>query len=168
MVTSDSAGSIRGKRRFSEFQKSLGVARNILAARLKKLVRHGVFDLVPASDGRVFHEYALTDRGRGLYVVLMALRQWGESCLYGHDGPKYRFVDVQKGEPVRPLELRARDGRLLTPEDIKIVAISEIARLPAELVRKANVAACVVGVAFLNYTGGKTLRHVVVDISTII
>src|ERR1700754_683689 len=72
-----------GKRRFGEFQKELGVARNILTVRLKKMVGLGIFDLVPASDGTAFHEYALTEKGRGLYIVLAALRQWGESCLYG-------------------------------------------------------------------------------------
>ena len=52
-----------GKRRFSEFQKSLGVARNILAVRLKKLVALDIFEQAPASDGSAFHEYVLTDKG---------------------------------------------------------------------------------------------------------
>ena len=71
-----------GRRRFGEFQKSLGLARNILAARLRKLVDHGVLKLVPASDGSAYQEYVLTEKGRGLDVVLIALRQWGESFLY--------------------------------------------------------------------------------------
>jgi DNA-binding HxlR family transcriptional regulator len=112
-----------GKRRFSEFQKSLGVARNILTARLKKLVAHGVFEQVPASDGSAFHEYALTERGRGLYIVLMALRQWGETCLYGDDGPKYQFVDAKSGKPIKRLELRSHNGKLLQPEDVRIVPL---------------------------------------------
>ena len=93
-----------GTRRFSDFQKSLGVARNILAARLKKLVALGVFDLVPAADGSAFQEYALTERGRGLYIVILALRQWGESSLFGDEGPKTRLVDIRSGKPIRPLE----------------------------------------------------------------
>src|SRR6059058_2595620 len=72
-----------GRRRFCEFQRSLGTARNILAARLRKLVAHGVLDAVPASDGGAFREYVLTERGRGLYLVLVALRQWGERHLCG-------------------------------------------------------------------------------------
>src|SRR5687767_1347879 len=68
--------AFRGKCRFSEFQRSLDIARNILAARLRKLVAHGIFDLVPASDGSAFQEYALTEKGRGLFIVLVALRQW--------------------------------------------------------------------------------------------
>lgn len=114
-----------GKRRFSEFQRSLGMARNILTTRLKKLVGHGVFELVPAADGSAFQEYALTERGRQLYIVLMALRQWGESCLYGDDGPTYAFVDAATGRPVQKLELRSHDGRLLRPEDVQIVPIDD-------------------------------------------
>ena len=68
-----------GKRRFGEFEKSLGVAKNILTVRLRKLVEHGILEQVPV-EGSAHHEYALTDKGRGLYLVLMALRQWGEGC----------------------------------------------------------------------------------------
>lgn len=115
-----------GTRRFSDFQKSLGVARNILAARLKKLVALGVFDLVPAADGSAFQEYALTERGRGLYIVILALRQWGESSLFGDEGPKTRLVDIRSGKPIRPLELRSHAGRLLQPEDIRVEPIEEV------------------------------------------
>ena len=59
-----------GKRRFGEFEKSLGVAKNILTVRLKKLVADGVLELVPASDGSAFKEYALTGRGLGLLPVI--------------------------------------------------------------------------------------------------
>ena len=68
-----------GDRRFGEFEKSLGVAKNILTVRLRKLVALGVLEQVPI-DGSAHHEYALTQKGRGLYLVLMALKQWGEGC----------------------------------------------------------------------------------------
>src|SRR5262249_26085562 len=57
-----------GKKRFGKFQKSLGVAKNILTVRLKKLVADGVLELVSASDGSAFKEYALTEKGRGLLL----------------------------------------------------------------------------------------------------
>jgi len=71
-----------GVRRFSDFQKSLGLAKNVLSARLKKLVASGVMEQVPASDGSAYREYALTEKGRDLLPVLVALRQWGESYLF--------------------------------------------------------------------------------------
>ena len=111
-----------GASRFGEFRASLGVATNILTARLRKLVAHGVLEVVPAADGSAYPEYALTVKGRGLYLVLAALRQWGEGCLFDRGQPGSRLVDRARGEPVRPLELRAADGRVLGPEDVRVAA----------------------------------------------
>lgn len=102
-----------GVRRFGEFQKSLGVAKNILTVRLKKLVADGVMALVPASDGSAYQEYVLTDKGRGLFLVIAALGQW--SC----SGHEFRLVDREKGQAVR-LELRAEDGRTLGADDVQL------------------------------------------------
>lgn len=54
-----------GIRRFGEFQRNLGMAKNILSARLRTLVEHGVLEVIPASDGSAYQEYVLTDKGRG-------------------------------------------------------------------------------------------------------
>jgi DNA-binding HxlR family transcriptional regulator len=107
-----------GKRRFGEFQRSLGLAKNILCARLQKLVAHGVLEAVPASDGSTYREYALTEKGRGLYLVLVALRQWGERFLFKKGELDLLLVDRKSGRPVKPLELRSQDGRLLGPADL--------------------------------------------------
>lgn len=107
-----------GKRRFGEFQKSLGVAKNILTVRLKKLVDVGIFEMVPASDGSAFKEYVLTEKGKKLFLVVMALRQWGEEC----SGVQEKvLVDRLHGRPVRPLAMIAEDGRALTLEDVELV-----------------------------------------------
>src|SRR5436309_707616 len=90
-----------GKRRFGEFQTSLGLAKNILCARLRKLVAHEILAVVPASDGSAYQEYALTEKGRSLYLVLVALRQWGESCLFKERELDLLLVDRQSGQPVR-------------------------------------------------------------------
>ena len=110
-----------GKRRFGEFQTSLGLAKNILCARLRKLVAHGILKAVPASDGSAYQEYALTEKGRGLYIVLVALRQWGESCLFEKGELNLLLVDRKSGQPVKALELRSQDGRLLGPADLRAV-----------------------------------------------
>src|SRR6266404_4072080 len=106
-----------GKRRFGEFQTSLGLAKNILCMRLRKLVAHGILKVVPASDGSAYQEYALTEKGRGLYLVLVALRQWGESFLFKEGEVDLLLVDRESGRPVKPLELRSQNGRLLGPAD---------------------------------------------------
>jgi DNA-binding HxlR family transcriptional regulator len=109
-----------GKRRFVEFERSLGVAKNILTVRLRKLVSLGVLEQVPAAEG-AHHEYVLTEKGRGLYLVLMAIRQWGEGCS-GH--ADYALVDRRDRKPVRPLAFHAHDGRELGPDDMELVPVS--------------------------------------------
>lgn len=114
-----------GKRRFGEFHKSLGLAKNILCTRLQKLVSHGVLEAVPASDGSAYHEYVLTEKGRQLYIVLVALRQWGENCLFEERELDLLLVDRETGRPVKPLELRSQDGRLLGPADFRTVSTAD-------------------------------------------
>lgn len=111
-----------GKRRFSEFQKSLGLAKNILCARLRKLVSHGIFKLRPASDGSAYQEYTLTEKGRSLYIVLVALRQWGESNLFKKGELDLELVVRKTGKPVKLLELRSQTGHLLGPADLRTVS----------------------------------------------
>src|SRR6188768_1957095 len=67
-----------GVRRFGEFQSNLGMAKNILATRLRSLLDHGILTTAPASDGSAYQEYVLTPKGRGTFPVLVALRQWTE------------------------------------------------------------------------------------------
>jgi DNA-binding HxlR family transcriptional regulator len=114
--------ALAGRRRFGEFVESLGIARNILTDRIKKLVTLGVMEQVPAADGSPYHEYTLTEKGRGLFLVLMAIRQWGEGC--GGDSP-YVLVDRRDRKPVRPLAFHAHDGRELAPGDMELVPAAE-------------------------------------------
>lgn len=109
-----------GSRRFGEFQKSLGLAKNILSARLRNLVAHGIMDMVPATDGGPYQEYELTEKGRGLFLVLAALRQWGEDFFFAPEEAHVLLIDRKSGLPVRRLELRARDGRILGPTDTAV------------------------------------------------
>jgi DNA-binding HxlR family transcriptional regulator len=109
-----------GLRRFGEFQKSLGLAKNILAARLKALVANEILEAVPAADGSAYKDYVLTAKGRDLFPVLVALRQWGEKHQFPGETCKVELLDREKGAPVRMLELRAADGRLLDAADTTI------------------------------------------------
>lgn len=106
-----------GLSRFGEFQKSLGLAKNILSARLKNLVEHDILETVPASDGSAYQEYILTEKGRGLFPLLVALRQWGEDYFFDPQETHVQLVDRRSGKPVRRLELRSQDGRLLEAKD---------------------------------------------------
>jgi DNA-binding HxlR family transcriptional regulator len=106
-----------GLRRFGEFQNKLGMAKNILSARLRSLVDHGILTTAPASDGSPYEEYVLTPKGRGVFPVLVALRQWSEEFDDSPSEIATILVDREKGRPVKKLELRAEDGRRLTQAD---------------------------------------------------
>jgi DNA-binding HxlR family transcriptional regulator len=110
--------ALMGKRRFGEFQQSLGAARNILAARLKKLVACGILERTAAAGG-ARHEYVLTDQGRELGMVLLALRLWGAKWRFAaHE--REVLVDRASGEAIG-LELRTRAGRRVRPADLALL-----------------------------------------------
>jgi DNA-binding HxlR family transcriptional regulator len=106
-----------GRRRFGEFQKSLGLAKNILAQRLRKLVDEGILATAPASDGSAYQEYVLTRKGRAIHPILIALRQWTEESDEAPETIATILVDREKGRPVRKLALYSEDGRLLDIAD---------------------------------------------------
>ena len=116
-----------GSCRFGEFQKNLGLAKNILAVRLRNLVAHGIMRSVPASDGSPYQEYVLTEKGRGLFPVLVALRQWGEEFFFEPDEAHVSLIDRKQGLPVKKIELRSQDGRKLRPEDTVVRLLPDMA-----------------------------------------
>lgn len=94
--------AFRGRTRFSDFRDALGVARDILAARLTVLVDNGVMAKRAYRDenSREREEYVLTDAGRDLRPVLAALTEWGDTHRRLPEGPTARFVDASTGAPV--------------------------------------------------------------------
>jgi len=110
--------ALGGPQRFGELQKSLGMAKNILAARLRKLVEAGILEAVPISSGEPSGGYRLTEKGGQLYIVLAALWQWGERFVAPPSGGRLQVVDRQTMQPLAPLELLNRNGRRLGPEDL--------------------------------------------------
>ncbi|MGN4049173.1 winged helix-turn-helix transcriptional regulator [Pseudomonas sp. SM4] len=110
--------ALEGIRRFSDFQKNLDIAKNMLSARLKGLVEQGILQTVPAADGGAHKEYVLTERGKALQTVIVALSQWGGEFMYAPGEPGSVMVDAQHRQPLRKLELMAEDGRVLAPQDV--------------------------------------------------
>jgi DNA-binding HxlR family transcriptional regulator len=109
--------ALLGARRFGEFQRSLGLAKNILTVRLRTLVDQGILKMAPASDGSAYQEYVPTPKGRGVFPILVALRQWSEEFDERPEQIATILVDRKNGRPVRRLELHSQDGRLLTSAD---------------------------------------------------
>ena len=108
-----------GIRRFGQFQRDLGIARNILATRLNRLVDEGILERRPTDDSR--NEYVLTDKGLALQPVLLAMTHWGDRYKPNPKGDRVVFVEKTTGKPIAPMDVRSHDGRTLGPREIKAV-----------------------------------------------
>jgi len=92
-----------GNKTFEQFQANLGIATNILSARLKKLVQNGIFErLKNKDDGRRF-SYKLTLKGFDLYPIILALMNWGDRWLAGKEGPPLLLYHKNCGHRLEPV-----------------------------------------------------------------
>jgi DNA-binding HxlR family transcriptional regulator len=111
-----------GTRRFDDFQHYIGVAPNILSARLKKLVKAGIMKRVRLPDHRGRFEYLLTDKGRDFFPAYLALKRWGDAWLAESAGPQVVFRDRATGRPIELPQLLTAQGAPLQVEDTEVVA----------------------------------------------
>jgi DNA-binding HxlR family transcriptional regulator len=114
-----------GVRRFSEFERRLGMAKNILTTRLRGLVEAGVLKVVPASDGSAYSEYELTQKGKDLLPTLVALRQWGEKYMFGNRDEHSTIFDRRNHKPLEKIKVRSADGRELGVDDVELLMPEE-------------------------------------------
>jgi len=124
-------GLFNGLHHFEEFQSELGIARNILANRLARLVDHGILQRAPCADDRRKVEYQLTDKGFALLPTMVALRQWGERWETGVPASPI-LVDARDMQPVRPVQVLSHDGRALDKGDLHWALPEDIAAQAAE------------------------------------
>ena len=109
--------AFNGLHHFEEFQSELGIARNILANRLGRLVEHGILTRDAMIKDRRKIQYQLTEKGAALLPAMLALRQWGERWETGFRASPV-LVDARDRRPIGPIEVRSWDGRVLTKRDL--------------------------------------------------
>jgi DNA-binding HxlR family transcriptional regulator len=110
-------GSFNGLHHFEEFQSELGIARNILANRLSRLVGHGILERRTVEADRRKIEYRLTEKGYALLPTMVALRQWGERWETGVPATPI-LVDARDQRPIAPVTVLSHDGRALGKGDL--------------------------------------------------
>lgn len=113
--------ALMGKSRFSEFRE-LGVAPDVLSARLSELVAAGILEVVDYQQAgdRTRSRYVLTDAGHDLIPVLAAIGQWGHIHLARPDSSDYRFIEADSGDPVG-VGFRRKDGSAVATSDVTLV-----------------------------------------------
>ncbi|NKY89227.1 winged helix-turn-helix transcriptional regulator [Nocardia veterana] len=112
-----------GTTRFDDFERILGLSRNVLTQRLARLVAEGMLEKVRYQDRPVRFEYRLTEKGRDFFPVLTAMMRWGDRWLAPEAGPPVvihhetcghdthaEVVCAQCGEPLRHGEVSSRLG----------------------------------------------------------
>ena len=108
--------ALHGYTRFDQFQKSLGIAPTMLTRRLDALVEAGLLQRHRYSERPPRDEYLLTERGRDLRPVLLALMAWGNRH-FAPEGASVLLVDARTGAPADPIMVDRVTGRPITQAD---------------------------------------------------
>lgn len=107
-----------GAKRFVQFERSLGIARNILTTRLNRLVEEGLMEKRISAETN-HPEYVLTEAGRDLEPVLLAITHWGDKYRPNPKGLRLIFSDKESGVPILPMHAITEDGKSLKPGDLQ-------------------------------------------------
>ncbi|MGO4174401.1 winged helix-turn-helix transcriptional regulator [Bosea sp. TAF32] len=113
--------ALQGFTRFDEFQRSLGIAPNMLARRLKHLTEAGLFERRLYSERPQRYEYVLTGRGRDFFPVVAALVAFGNRHL-APEGEALLLTDRESGRPVVPGFADAQTAQPVSPDNVTVIA----------------------------------------------
>ena len=124
--------AFNGLHHFEEFQSELGIARNILANRLGRLVEHGILQREAMPEDRRKIQYSLTEKGAALLPTMIALRQWGER--WETFVPAFpTLVDARDRRPIAEVAVHAHDGRVLRKTDLIWALPQDVAADPDQM-----------------------------------
>lgn len=105
-----------GATRFDEFERNLGIAPNILSARLRSLTEHGVLEKLPQAGG-----YRITEKGRDFFPAFLALKRWGDRWMTDERGPLIVLEERNTGREVTAPPVLASNGQPLMPEQVRVL-----------------------------------------------
>lgn len=106
-----------GISRFDAIQRNLGLSRKVLAQRLRLLVEHGVVSRAAYQDAPVRHDYRLTDKGKDLAAVLIAMQRFGDKWVFGPERAPVVWRHLSCGQQSEPLLCCDRCGQPVGPDD---------------------------------------------------
>jgi DNA-binding HxlR family transcriptional regulator len=115
-----------GVRRFEDFQRDLGIARNILSDRLNRLVAEEVLERRRYSSRPERFEYRLTPKGHDLYPVLLFLQQWGDRWIAGGEGPPRRLIHDECGKETTAVAACIHCGGAVTARSVKAEPLPDV------------------------------------------
>ncbi|MEM9279322.1 MAG: helix-turn-helix domain-containing protein [Pseudomonadota bacterium] len=110
--------AMMGARRFKHFEESLGIAKNTLTSRLAQLVEGGILEKMVPPDGSKHEEYGLTEKGRELAPVMIALAQWGDKWVAHEKGPSTEIIVADTGMKLPRIWPRKENGEIMELSEI--------------------------------------------------
>jgi DNA-binding HxlR family transcriptional regulator len=129
---------LNSHRRFGEIQASLGIARNVLSARLQGLLDEDILERRAYQESPPRHEYFLTEKGLDLWPALIALMHWGDRYSAGPEGPPRLIVHKECGGEVNDRGICEACGEVLHARDARQIpgpglaaAIADAGQAPA-------------------------------------
>lgn len=111
----------RGIHRYGELQRNLGIARNVLADRLSKLVVHELLERVRYRTNPDWYEYRLTQRGLDLYPAILAFFRWADTYYGDPANPAVRIRHRACGKPTQPLLVCSECRQPIGAQDIELM-----------------------------------------------
>lgn len=113
-----------GVRRFDDFQRDLQISRNVLTDRLQQLVAHGILRTVPYQDNPPRHEYRLTDKGRDLFDLLLAVWRFGDK--WEHSDTERVVIHEDCGNATHMVSACAHCGGELTRRNLRVEPLLDV------------------------------------------
>jgi DNA-binding HxlR family transcriptional regulator len=114
--------ALMGSKRFDEFHDRIGVARNILAQRLKALVGHGVLKRQPSPENKRIPLYTLTPKGEDLLASVVSILQWGDRWIHDDVGAPIVLTERESSQALVPMRPTTKDGVTVTAKNLSIHA----------------------------------------------
>jgi len=127
-------------RRFDDFQSSLGLTRHLLASRLKRLVDEGILARVPYQPSPMRYEYVLTDKGKALHPVLMALAAWGDAWMDKGMGAPLLYQHRACGHVMHPVMVCSACSEPLVATEVVPLPGPGLLAVQADITRAAGKA----------------------------
>jgi DNA-binding HxlR family transcriptional regulator len=115
-----------GVRRFDDFVKDLGIARNVLSDRLERLVANGLMVTRVYEEHPPRHEYRLTEEGQDLFDALMTLWSYGERWKPPQQPDRRRVIHLGCGEEAHAVAHCGHCGERLSRRDVRIGTPAEV------------------------------------------
>lgn len=107
-----------GISRFDAIQRNLGISRKVLTQRLQALMEHEVVARTAYQDNPPRYDYALTEKGQDLAMILLAIQSYGDKWIFGRAGAPVVWHHLNCGEHTTPVMSCSACGDALRPGEI--------------------------------------------------